>query len=184
MPDQSLDQQTNPTAATPSATPDDTSANHPEAASEASRLANAPVASEGQIQQADVTINRDPSINSADGNEDPGTGGGDNYDDESAWPYRSLQQEAKHRDLDASGKRDELVARLREADGDSGNATQDGPAVETALVNPTSVENGGINKTDRGIEHAGVLQSLSAQRRAQQLAVVRERSARSEDASV
>lgn len=184
VPDQSLDAQTSPSAATPSATPDDTSANHPEAAQQSSVEANAPQASQGQIQQADVTINQDPVISPADGNEDPGATG-DNYDDEEAWPYRALQQEAKHRDLDASGKRDEIVARLREANAagttSSDSTTQDVP---TSPVDPAVVENGGIQRTSVATEHASVLQGLSDQRRAQQLAAVRERSAQSEDASV
>jgi hypothetical protein len=176
MPDQSLDQQTNPTTATPSATPDQAAP----AAQESSVLANAPLASEGQIQQADVTINQDPVVGTNDGNEDPGAGDGpaDSYDDEGAWPYRALQQEAKHRDLDASGKREEIVARLREADA-AGNV-----APAAAGVEPTSVVNGGINPSGRAIEHASVLQGLSNERRAQQLASVREHAAQAEDATV
>lgn len=41
---------------------------------------------------------------------------GDDYDDDSAWTYQDLQQEARNRGLTATGKREEIVARLREND--------------------------------------------------------------------
>lgn len=40
----------------------------------------------------------------------------DDYDDEDEWEYRDLQDEAKERGLKASGKREDLVARLRRHD--------------------------------------------------------------------
>jgi hypothetical protein len=39
---------------------------------------------------------------------------GDNYDDESAWSFQDLRDEAKRRTLAANGSREELIARLRE----------------------------------------------------------------------
>jgi hypothetical protein len=43
-----------------------------------------------------------------DGGED------DNYDDKSAWSYEDLQSEAKTRQLNAGGSREDIIARLRE----------------------------------------------------------------------
>ncbi len=40
----------------------------------------------------------------------------DDYDDETAWAYTDLQQEARNRQLNAGGKREEIVARLRQHD--------------------------------------------------------------------
>lgn len=183
VPDQSLDQQTNPTTATPSATPDQPAP----APTQESVESNVTRASEGQEQQADVTINQDPTIGTGDENADPGTGGvadsdgpKDNYDDENAWRYRALQQEAKGRGLPGDGTRDELVARLREndaqrADNDSSAGTS---SVPTASVDPDLVENGGIQRSGRGTHHAEVLQGLSQERRQAQLAAVREQAER------
>jgi hypothetical protein len=53
----------------------------------------------------------------------------DNYDDDDAWSYRDLQEEAKGRNLTASGSREELVQRLREDD-----AT---PEEDSSEVDPT-----------------------------------------------
>jgi len=178
VPDQSLDQQTSPTTATPSATPADAAP----APTQESVESNVSRASEGQTQQADVTINQDPTIGTGDENADPGTGGvasndtdgpTDNYDDENAWRYRALQQEAKQRGLNGGGERDELIARLRENDAQQA-AGGDASQVPTASVDPSTVENGGIQRTSRGTHHAEVLQGLSQQRKQQQLAAARE----------
>lgn len=165
--------------------PADTSANSQDAATAESQESNVTRASSGQTAQAAQTIEGDPTIDS----------GADDYDNEDEWPYRRLQQEAKNRDMDAGGKRDELVARLRGGgSGEGGGAEQprhlqgmdttdaDPPEpVQSAEVNPTDVENGGIRKTSRGTDHAGILQGLSDERRQQQLAAVKERSDRDEE---
>lgn len=108
-------------------------------------------ATEGQQLQATQEIENDPQVNEAEP--------ADNYDDEEAFPYRKLQSLAKDRELDASGKRDELVARLREADA-AGSGEED-PA------------NDGV-ELDYGLSgsHADVLQSLSDARRKAQLEAV------------
>jgi hypothetical protein len=155
--------------------PADTAGNTPEAASAASMESNVRRASEGQMQQADVTINQDPTVSSGDtqtAGADTAAAPADNYDDENEWPYRALQQEAKGRDLDASGKRDEIVARLRGASG----AGSDVPRGE---VPSEVVDNGGIQRTSFGQDHAEILQGLSNERKQQQLAAVAERSGRS-----
>lgn len=167
--------------------PADTSANSQDAATAESQESNVTRASSGQTAQAAQTIEGDPTI----------TSGADDYDNEDEWPYRRLQQEAKNRDLDAGGKRDELVARLR--GGGSGSSEGGGAEqprhlqgmdtmdadpsepVTTASVDSGDVENGGIRKTSRGTEHAEILQGLSDERRQQQLAAVKERSDRDEE---
>lgn len=112
-------------------------------------------ATDAQTLQADQAINQDPQIGDAP------AASGSVYDDEEAWPYRKLQAEAKDRGLDASGKREELVARLVENDG-------------AADVDPGSgVENGGIARSaEFSSTHADSLQSLSDARRAAQLKAV------------
>lgn len=181
MPDQSLDQQTSPTtAAEPTTTPDDTSANHPEAATQESVESNVTRISDGEKQQADVTINRDPVIRS----------GGD-Y---SELNLEELREELGNRNLSKSGNKPDLIARLQQADAkqakaDGGNDSADADAATrlgapvtdaeieedrpTAGVNPTDVENGGIQRTEVAVEHAEILQSLSAERRKQQLSAAR-----------
>jgi hypothetical protein len=163
--------------------PADTSANSPTQATPESQASNVNRASDGEKQQADVTINQDPTVSSGD-EQTVGTEGRqasaptDAYDDEEQYKYRDLQQLAKDRDIDASGKRDEIVARLREAD-QSGGST--GDAVPRGDVDPTNVENGGIQRTDRGQQHAEVLQGLSDERKSQQLAAIKDRAQRSDE---
>jgi hypothetical protein len=120
------------TSAEPTTTPDDTSANTPEATQPSAQAVNTTDATGAQAQQADVTINQDPVVGEtysspeatqrADQsgtaqpvNADAGDTG-DDYDNEDAWGYRDLQQEAKSREINASGTREEIVARLREDD--------------------------------------------------------------------
>lgn len=173
--------------------PSDTSANHPEAASQASVESNVTRVSEGQETQASQTIEGDPHVGvgnlAGDLDATPrgasdSDGPSDNYDDEDAWPYRALQQEAKNRHLPGDGKRPELIARLREAD--KGNAdltagvsdpnnppvSDDGPRGD---VQSGVVDNGGIQRTEFAQKHAEILQGLSAERRQQQLEAVKER---------
>jgi hypothetical protein len=174
MPDQSLSNDaTSGKTGSETGNPADTSANHPEAASPASVAANVTEASEGQTQQADVTINQDPIVGSAEARQD-------DYDDEEKHPYRALQQLAKGRDLDASGKREEIVARLRANDAgqdtDGARVTPENSGSPAyGAVDPTNVENGGIQRTSVAVDHASVLQGLSNDRRAQQLAAVQGR---------
>jgi len=196
VPDQSLDQQTEPTTATLSATPDDTSANHPEAASASSLAANVTEASEGEKQQADVTINQDPVVGAAVAPV------ADEYDDEEKWPYRALQERAGDLDVNGRGKREELIERIRTAEAaktssvtspdakaSTGGEGPETPASESedgvarTTVNPDVYANGGIalDRVRTG-EHANVLQGLSDERRQQQLAAARERSAQAADA--
>lgn len=120
---------------------------------------NTTEATDAQVLQADQAINQDPQI------DDAPAASGSVYDDEEAWPYRKLQAEAKDRGLDASGKREELVARLVE---------DDGAANSFGGVDPSSgVENGGIARsTEFSSTHADSLQSLSDARRAAQLKAV------------
>lgn len=165
--------------------PADTTANHPEEATPASLESNVTVASEGEMQQADVTINQDPEVTTGDVQ----TAGADDYDDEQKWPYRALQQEAKQSDVDASGKREEIVARLRAKASGGGDSSENlgAPTITTdpadppplGSVDPTNVENGGIQRSGRGQEHAEILQGLSNDRRKAQLAAVSERSSHS-----
>lgn len=63
------------------------------------------------IQQ--VEVQREPGES---GEEPPTPEEPDNYDDEAAWSYRELQDEAKVRKLTATGSREELIARLRQDD--------------------------------------------------------------------
>lgn len=178
MPDQSLSNEP-VSGKTDQATgnPADTTANHPEVATAESQASNVTRGSEGQTQQADVTINQDPTVSTGD-EQTVGTEGSqatehaDDYDDDEVWPYRKLQAHAKELDVDASGKRDEIVARLREKAA-SGSGTDTGTTdVPRGAVDPTNVENGGIRKTSVGQTHAEILQGLSNERRAQQLAAV------------
>lgn len=150
--------------------PADTSANTAQAASAESQESNVTRASQGQQAQAAQTIEGDPTVT-----DDDATVVADDYDDEEAWPYRKLQAHAKEATGDGSGKREEIVARLR-AQASEGTVT---PDVPRASVDPTNVENGGIRKTSVAADHAGILQGLSNERRAAQLAVVQERSERS-----
>lgn len=155
---------------------------------------NVTTASESQQQQADQTINQDPTVSSGDVQ----SAGADNYDDENQWGYRELQQEAKNRGMDAGGKREELVARLRGGSSGSGGDGSDGsalssdvdttdadtsnqPGVPRSEVDPSQSPEGGqigMTSTGRGQEHAEILQGLSDERRAQQLAEVNEQSER------
>jgi len=118
-------------------------------------------AAEQQKLQAAQEIENDPQINE-------GGAVADEYDDESKYTYRDLQGLAKDRDLDASGKRDEIVARLREADSAKTGAAPSGSSDAAAAS-----ANGGI-KLDMGISgsHADVLQSLSDARKKAQLEAV------------
>jgi hypothetical protein len=165
--------------------PADTSANDPAQATPESQESNVNRASEGETQQADVTINQDPVVASGDAQ----TAGADDYDNEEAWPYRKLQAHAKETTGDGSGKRDEIVARLRAQASGGGDSSQNLGADTTdadpadpaprGAVDPTNVENGGIQRTGRGQEHAEILQGLSNDRRKAQLAAVADRSNRS-----
>lgn len=178
--------------------PADTTGNNPGDATPESLESNVSRASEGEQVQADQTINRDPMVS----NENPAQPGNvgsasgaasgsvrDNYDDEDAWSYRDLQHEAKNRGLNAGGDRDELVAKLREADGssgtteepvelsagveDPGNPPAEQDDVPRGDVDAQQVDNGGIQRTDAASDHASILQGLSDQRREQQLAAAR-----------
>jgi hypothetical protein len=155
--------------------------NDPAEATPESQASNVNRASEGQQAQVEQTIQGDPAVSTGDENAagGGGGGGGDNYDDEEAWPYRALQQEAKHRELDASGKRDEIVARLRDSDGSGGASGASGASGDPS--NPTTVDNGGIQQAARASEHAEILQANSDERRQQQLSAAKERNARSTD---
>jgi hypothetical protein len=190
MPDQSL--QNDPAAEQPESAqqtgnPAEVTGNTPAEAKPSALAANVTEASEGERQQADVTINQDPSIGDqpAEGS-GPRTAASDDYDDEEAWPYRKLQHEAKERTGSGGGTREEIVARLREAassggggvdlaggsDQNLGAETTDAepaPEVPRSEVDPTNVENGGIQRTDAGQQHAEILQGLSDERRQQQL---------------
>lgn len=141
--------------------PADTSGNAPDAATPESVEVNTTAATEAQVTEAQAIAN-DPVV--AAGGEEGGEqqqGAGDNYDDDEAWPYRQLQQEAKNRDLDASGKREEIVSRLREHDaGGSGSSPDSG------------TENGVVQRSERAPQHADILQADSDERRRQQLAAV------------
>lgn len=180
MPDQSLSNEpvsgkTDQEAGNPA----DVAGNDPSQASPESLESNVSRASEGEQQQADVTINQDPVVSTGDVQ----TAGSEDYDDENAWPYRKLQQRAKQRGLDGSGKREEIVARLRDTGGVEGedetprhlqgvettDATDEGIAeTPRESVDSDTVDNGGIQRTGRGQEHAEILQGLSAERRQQQ----------------
>lgn len=198
MPDQSLQYERSGKTDAGSDNPGDTSANTPAASTTESQESNVRRASEGETQQADVTINRDPTI----GDEDAGPSrlqnaanpAGTDYDDEAAWPYRRLQSLAKSKGLPGDGKREELVARIRQSD-ESGQAPDEGGeaglgGAETrttgpestdapsAEVDPDQVVNGGITRTDAGSAHASLLQGLSQQRKQQQLEQIRERNER------
>lgn len=188
MPDQSLSNDAvSGKTGQEASNPADTSANHPEEASPESQESNVTRASEGQQQQADQTINQDPTVATGDV-QTAGTGASaDEYDDENKWSYRDLQAEAKGRELDASGKREEIVARLR-GSGDSGSGQQEqtpsggveeGAEVPRSSVDSDEVENGGIQRTGRGQQNAEILQGLSDERRQMQQAAVQDRSARS-----
>lgn len=198
MPDQSL--QNDPTADQPKSAhqqtgnPAEVAGNTPSEAKDSALAANVTEASEGEKQQADVTINRDPNVGDqpAEGSGPRTSEASDNYDDEEAWPYRKLQAEAKERTGSGGGTRDEIVARLRESGtGGSGGGVDLGggsadnlgaptsdadpsPEVQRGTVDSAQVENGGIQKTDFGQQHAEVLQGLSAERRAQQLEAVKQ----------
>jgi len=150
--------------------PADTAANSPEAATAESLASNVNRASEGEMAQADQTINGDPSATTGDAQT---AGATDTYDDENEWPYRKLQSHAKDQDVEAGGKREEIVARLRAK---ASGGTSDVPRAD---VDPQVVENGGIQTTGFGQAHAEILQGLSADRRKQQLAAVADRSSNS-----
>jgi hypothetical protein len=166
--------------------PADTTANSPEAATPESVASNVNRASEGEMAQADQTINGDPSATTGDSQ----TAGADAYDDENEWPYRKLQAHAKELTGDGSGKREEIVARLR-AQASGGDSSQNLGAPTTdatpadpaprADVDPQVVENGGIQTTGFGQQHAEILQGLSADRRKQQLSAVAARSGNGTD---
>jgi hypothetical protein len=167
--------------------PADTSANDPQAASPESVASNVNRASEGEQAQAAQTISGDPTIATGGGSavSDMQNAGqqqteGDNYDDEDAWPYRSLQHEVKGRGLNAAGTREELVERLRSSDssGSSGEVSDDVPR---AAADSAVVENGGIRKTGFAQAHAEVLQGLSQERKQQQLAAASRRKDRSSE---
>jgi hypothetical protein len=162
--------------------PADTSANHPEAATSESVASNVNRVSEGQLTEAAQNIQGDPVVGQDSAQ---GASASDNYDDEEAWPYRALQHEAKGRDLDASGKRDEIIARLRESDGSQGQQESAPAPVNQATGGGAAAEseaNGGIQRSARATQHAEILQRDSDERRQQQLAAVKERNARSTDA--
>lgn len=163
MADQSLDQQSSSApAASQSASP----ADEAPAPTQESVESNVTRVSDGQIAEAEQAIDNDPTIGTGDEN----APAADNYDDEDAWPYRKLQAELGDRDLNASGKRPDLIARLRASDTER---AADTGGVPTATVDPAAVQNGGIGvNTARSQAHAEVLQGLSAQRRQQQLATV------------
>jgi hypothetical protein len=157
--------------------PADTSANHPEAATSESVASNVNRVSEGQLTEAAQNIQGDPVVGQDSAQ---GASASDNYDDEEAWPYRALQHEAKGRDLDASGKRDEIIARLRESDGSQGQQESAPAPVNQATgggaASAESEANGGIQRSARATRHAEILQRDSDERRQQQLAAARERS--------
>lgn len=181
--------------------PADMTGNNPADATPESLSSNVSRASEGQQAQASQTISGDPVVGTGNlaGDLEPTPRGGaeeqssgDNYDDEDAWPYRALQQEAKSRHLPGDGKRDELVARLRAADQASSNTdltagvaepnnpppAEDSPRAE---VSTQVIDNGGIQRTEFGQRHAEILQGLSQERRQQQLAAVRSRAEDSDE---
>lgn len=156
--------------------------NTPEEATPESLASNVNRASEGEQAQARQTIEGDPHVGTGNLASDLAAGqdDGDNYDNEDAWPYRSLQQEAKARGLSGEGKRGELVSRLRQHD--SEHDSDERPAsVPRQSVDPTNVDNGGIQRTAFAQQHAEILQGLSSERRQQQLAAVKERSSRSSE---
>jgi hypothetical protein len=187
VPDQSLSNESvSGKADQQTGNPADTTGNDPAKATPESQESNVSRASAGETQQADVTINQDPVIGSGENQ----AAGADDYDNEDTWPYRKLQAHAKETTGDGSGKRDEIVARLRAqaSGGNSGqnlgaNTTDADPAspAPRGTVDPTNVENGGIQRTGRGQEHAEILQGLSNDRRKAQLAAVADRSSQSGD---
>jgi hypothetical protein len=186
--------------------PSNMAGNDPSEATPESQASNVNRASEGQQAQAGQAIEGDPHIGVGNlsrdldptprgGTEDTATDSGDpsdNYDDEDAWPYRSLQQEAKSRHLPGDGKRDELVARLRQSDQANAGLTagvadthNPAPAEDTPRqeVSSSDVDNGGIQRTEFARKHAEILQGLSAERRQQQLSAVRERASRADEST-
>jgi hypothetical protein len=217
VPDQSLQPESTPSAVEQRqepGNPSDVTGNSPEDVQPSAARANAPEASEGEQVQADATINQDPTVGTtnaateditSNSGSDAGTKTGDtatggtatdDYDNEDAWHYRDLQREAKSRNLNAGGDREELVAKLREDDSQrasgspAASSDADAEALDTEPVGtneppaddvPRSevpeeqVVNGGINRTDFSKEHSSVLQGLSDERRDQQLSAARER---------
>lgn len=174
--------------------PSDTSGNVPANATPESLTSNTNRVSEGEKAQADQTINQDPTIQTGDDNAGPrsaSAGQDHNYEDENAWSFRALRQEAKGRGMNAGGDREELISRLKTADrGNDDNSaglssSDPGPseAVPRASVDTEQVDNGGIQRTGFAQQHAEVLQGLSNDRRQQQLSAVKERSSRSGDDS-
>jgi hypothetical protein len=152
--------------------------NSPAEATPESRESNVTRASEGEKTQAAQTIEGDPTVGTGSLAAELAAGDtsdGDNYDNEDAWSYRSLQQEARARNLPGDGKRAELVERLRQHDAEhqSEDKTESVPRAE---VDPTNVDNGGIQRTAFAQQHSEILQGLSSERRQQQLAAIRERS--------
>ncbi|HEX8321685.1 hypothetical protein [Longimicrobium sp.] len=160
--------------------PADTTGNSPADAQPSAVAANTSEVAPAQNKQADVEINQDPLVGTVQppAAEEAEEDDGDDYDDENVWPYRRLQSEAKDREINAAGTRDEIVARLREADA-NGPAQSDGTsepkaAEEVQGSNATASVNGGIAlNSERSQLHAETLQSLSDERREQQLAAVR-----------
>lgn len=137
----------------------------PQVSSNGAEEVSSPVSAEGateaeQLQATQIT-------------QEPGAGEGAPvgvYDDEADWPYRKLQAEAKGRDLDASGKREEIIARLVESDMADGVAVT-GPS--TGEDPNAGVENGGIGRNvEVSSTHADALQSMSDARRKAQLAAI------------
>lgn len=208
MPDQSqsnADQPVSGKTDQQTGNPADTSANTQDAATAESQASNVSRASEGQQTQVAANTTDAPVVTSGDAQ--AAGDSGDDYDDEEKWSYRDLQQEAKNRDLDAGGKRPELVARLREASSGAEGVSASGPQVDggdssqnlgapttdadtsgqpptpRGEVDPSQSPVGGsigFGQSGRGQDHAEILQGLSNDRRAQQLAAVQERSGQSE----
>lgn len=109
-------------------------------------------ATEGQQAQADQAITQDPTVEAPGAEAEPGA-----YD---GLKLEELRAELKRRELPTSGNKDELVARLIEADGKGSDEDEDAD----------QPVNGGI-QVDRVFSdaHADTLQELSNARRAAQL---------------
>lgn len=190
MPDQSL--QNDPEATEQqTGNPADTSANTPKAATPESQASNVTRASEGERQQASQTIDGDPNVG-----DQPADGEATSTKDYNDLNLEELREELGSRSLSKSGNKPDLVKRLEQHDaeqqGGSGggdvdlaggsaqnlgaDTTDAEPAEDTprGAVDPTNVENGGIQRTDVGQRHAEILQGLSNERRQQQLETVQQ----------
>jgi hypothetical protein len=173
--------------------PGDTTGNSPKDVQESALAVNTTEATEAQKLQADTEINQDPEI--PDEDSQPRTATSENVQDYDGMNLEELREELGNRHLSKSGNKPDLIARLRDHDASQGAPTQQGtsggdvdlaggssdnlgaettdaeasPAAPRGEVDPTNVENGGIQRTQAGQQHAEVLQGLSNERRQQQL---------------